>query len=1071
MIRKIYTVILMCLFSALAFEAAAQGKMIQIKGVVQEKTDNQFGLPGVTVAVRATSKDKAVRYGTTTDVDGNFTLSIPENSTVTFSCIGFETVTRKISKPESNLVIYMEEATNLLEETVVLGYQNKSKADVTAAVTVIDTKDLTQAPVSNVMELLQGRVPGLNIQMNNGAPGSTGIINVRGISDISIQNTSDGDYYLSSSTPLFVVDGIPQEEVDDYNSQGLLAGSGVSPLATVPFEDIADIQILKDAAATSLYGSKGAYGVIIINTKRGNSAKPQFDYSMDFKMNIPPRLRDVLAGRLERLSRIEQILQNDTSKWHGYWDIHNNIALSDSLNPYFNNNTDWQDNFYRKTSNMTHNLAVSGGHSKFNYKINGNYYSEAGILKNTDFDRYGIRTNMGYKPNDKFDMFVSVNATLNTTGTGSGSSFSQKGVASGSSASSLLPPPSMYSASNAALSALMVSTDATSVKYEASVDLRYKLPWNIRWSATAGYSYTNSEEETFTPGILNSNRAKIYGASSNSNRLYGRTSLSYDTRLSLFKLGLSVTGEISSNRSKGNSITLTGLPSDYLWGPVGNTSKDAEGSAKTQTEDNTVAFTMTPTFGFGKAEWGDRYVFNPSLRPEANSAYGKGVKWTINPSLGFRWNFHTEPFIKKWGWDKWLDAGSLRLSWGRTTKYKANRYDVWGTYLLNDYTYNGSTVIPIDFATLPNNNLDPVTSTQWNVGTELSVLKRKLSLTLDAYYKQVDNQLSDINLADHNAFTKIKTTEVSIVNYGLELGLVVRPLPTQSPWNLTTTFSLAFNKDVIAKLPNEARQIINDKATVVNKLGSNALSNYLYVYKGVYATDEDVPVDPATGRRLRVGGDNVSADNPDAYFRAGDPIWVDLNGDYVIDEQDKTIVGNSQPRLTGGLSLNLSYKNFSLFTNFSFVLRRDIINKVLADNFASYQNPDRKVGDLKENSALVPIDAFDFWRPEHTNAEYPNPYDYQRASLIKPFRADQTLFMEDGSYFKINGITLSYNLPKSITQFLRIRRASIRMNMNNLYTFSNYSGINPENVDGLGHDKSGGYPSSRSFSMGVSVGF
>lgn len=1064
----------MCLLSALAFDAAAQGKMIQIKGVVKEKGNEQFTLPGVTVAARSTTKDKNARYGTTTDLDGNFILSVPENSTIMFSCIGFESVTRKVTKPVNNMVVFMEEATNLLKETVIVGYQNKSKADNTSSVTVIDTKDLTKAPVSNVMELLQGRVPGLNIQMNSGAPGSTGIINVRGISDISIQTVGSGDdaeYYLSSSTPLFVVDGIPQEEVKDYNSQGLMSGSGVSPLATVPFEDIADIQILKDAAATSLYGSKGAYGVILINTKRGNSPTPEFNYSMDFKMDVPPRLRDVLVGRSERLSRIDQILQNDTSRYHGYWDVHNNLALSDSLNPYFNNHTNWQDNFYRKTYNMTHNLSVSGGSAKFNYKINGNYYTEDGILKNTDFNRYGIRTNMGYKPNDKFDMFVSVNATLNTTASGSGSTFSQKGVASGASASSLLPPPSMYSASNAALGALMVSTDVTDVKYEASVDLKYKLPWNILWAGTAGYTYTNSEEETFTPGILNENMAKIYGASSNSNRIYGRTSLSYNTRLSLLKLGLTVGAEISSNRYNGNSITLKGLPSDYVWGPVGNTPKDAEGSAKTNTEDNTIAFTFNPSFGFGKEEWGDRYVFNPTIRPEANSAYGRGIKWTVNPGLGFRWNFHTEPFIKKWGWDKWLDMGALKLTWGRTTKYMANRYDVWGTYLLGNDTYNGSTVIPIDFATLPNNNLDPVTSTQWNLGTELSFLRRKITLTIDGYYKQVDNQLSDIDLADHNAFDKIKTTEVSIVNYGLELGLIVRPLSLQSNWDVTGTFSLSVNKDVIAKLPNEARQIINKEATVVNKLGSNALSNFLYIYKGVYATDEDVPVDPATGRRLRVGGDNVSADNPNAYFKAGDPIWVDLNGDYVIDEQDKAIVGNSQPRMQGGFSLNVSYKNFSLFTNFSFVLRRDIINKVLANNFSSYQHPDKKVVDLKENSALVPINAYNFWTPDNTHADYPNPYDYQRADLIKPFRADQTLFMEDGSYFKINGITLSYNLPKKLTSFFKVRTASVRVNMNNIYTFTNYSGINPENVDGLGQDNSGGYPSSRSFSMGVTIGF
>lgn len=1071
--KKIYIGALVCLLSMLALDSWAQPKLVRISGVVKEKAGQQYTLPGATVAVRQKVTDKTVRYGTTTDLEGRFSLDVPANSTVVISCIGYESVTQKIVKPMQGMVLFMEESVNLLQETVVIGYQNKSKADNTSAVTVIDTKELTQAPVSNVMELLQGRVAGLNIQMNNGAPGSSGTFTVRGISDISVQNVGSEDnaeYILGSSAPLFVVDGIPQEDVNEFDSQGLLSGSSVSPLATIPFEDIADIQILKDAAATSLYGSRGAYGVVLIHTKRGNSPKPQFDYSMDFKYNLPPRLRDVAVGRAERMARIGQILQNDTSQWKGYWALHQYQALSDSLNPYFNNNTDWQDNFYRSTMNQTHNLAVSGGSEKFNYKINGNYYTEDGIIKNTDFDRYGIRTNMGYAPNEKFTMFVNVNATLNLQGSGSGSSFSQKGVASGASASSLLPPPSIYSASNNALSALMVESDVTSVKYDASLNVTYKLPWNIQWEGTAGYTYNNSENETFTPGILNKNQAKIYGLSKNSHRIYGRTSFSYDTRVNIFKLGLMIGAEISSNRSSGNETTLVGLPSDHLWGPIGNQPSSAGGKATTKTEDNTVSFTFAPHFGIGSKDLGDRYVFNPTLRPEANSAYGREIKWVVNPGLGFKWNYHLEPFVKKLGWD-WLDYGAIRVSWGRTTKYKANRYDVWGTYLLKDYTYNGSTVIPIDFGALPNNQLDPITTTQWNLGTDLYLYNRKIVFTADAYYKQVDNQLSDIDMADHNAFDKIKTTEVSLVNYGLELGLNLRPLSTQSDFDLNCMLNVAINKDVMAKLPNDARQIINDKATVVNKLGSNALSNYLYVYKGVYATDEDVPVDPATGRRLRVGGDKVSSNDPNAYFKAGDPIWVDLNGDYVIDENDKTIVGNSQPRFTGGISINLSYKNFSLFTNCSFVLRRDIINKVLADNFSSYKDPDFEIKNMSEKAALVPIDAYNFWTPDNIHADYPNPFDYQRADLIKPFRADQTLFMEDGSYFKINGITLAYTFPKGWIDFFRIRTARIRFNVNNIYTFSKYSGINPENVNNLGQDTSGGYPSSRSFSMGLTVGF
>ena len=530
------------------------------------------------------------------------------------------------------------------------------------------------------MELLQGRVAGLNVQQNNGAPGSIGTYTIRGISDISIQGVGEGDdqqYILGSSAPLFVIDGIPQEDVGDFDANGLLSGSGVSPLSSLPFEDIEDITVLKDAAATAQYGSRGAYGVILIRTKRGNSAKPQIDFSMDMKVNIPPRLRDVLVGRAERMSRIDQILQNDTSRWNGYYDVNGNQALTDSLNPYYNNNTDWQGNYYRRTVNQTYNLSVKGGSTKFNYKINGNYYSEEGIITNTDFNRYGIRTNMGYAPTEKFNLYVGVNATLGITGSGSGNALQQTGVASGASASSLLPPPSIYSASNAALGALMVEQNTTSVSYDANINMNYQLPWNIRWNVTAGYIYNNTENEKFTPGMLNSNQAQLYGLSKYSDRLYGRTSLSYSGSTGILKYGLTVTGEISSNRSNGNEIRQTGLVNDYLWGPLGYASSWAE--AVTSEEDNTVSFNIAPTIGFKNPTGGkDKYVITPTIRPEANSAYGRGVNGSSIPGVSARWNFDEEKFFKKLNWN-WVDYSAIRASWGRVVKYKATKYDVWGT--------------------------------------------------------------------------------------------------------------------------------------------------------------------------------------------------------------------------------------------------------------------------------------------------------------------------------------------------------------------------------------------------------
>lgn len=1038
-----------------------------VSGVVRDKKNNE-SLPSVNVVVKdASGKIDPVR-STTTNIDGEFTLRIPLPSTIEFSYVGYTTVTRKITEATTNMTILLDEAVNMLDETVIVGFLPQRRGDVTAAVQVVESEDLVQTPVANVMELLQGRVPGLNVQMTTGTPGGVPSFNLRGISDISITRQGD-DFILGSSAPLFVVDGIPQENIDpssDVDAAGLLSGATVSPLSMIPFEDIERIEILKDAAATSLYGSKGAYGVILIETKKG-SGPPRVSYSGNFVVRTPPRLRDVAVGNAERAVRIMQILQNDTSVYHGHNEIHNFPALSDSLNPYWNNNTDWQSIFYDITYNQTHNLSFSGGDYRFSYKVNGNYYTEQGIVKNTDFNRYGIRTGLRYKPDEKFSMDVNISTTVALNSTGSGNAFSQAGVATGSQASSLLPPPSMFTASNDVLSVFSVEDDNVNTSYDANIQIGYKLPYEIGFNGTFGYKYNTTEREKFTPGILNNNQAEWYNLSNNSSNLYAQMLFSRSARISIFRLGLTAGLEFSSYKNSSNTIQMVGAASDHILVPGGRPNNSA-GTTSFSEEDKTLSFIFNPTFGFGlNPIRGERYVFIPNLRPEANSTYGKKVKWTVNPSISFRWNFSREPFADNWNW---LNSGAFRCSWGRTTRYRSTRYDIWGTYRLGEDTYNGIPVIPIDFGLLPNDKLKPVTSTTWNFGSEMSFFDNRLRFTGDLYYKQTDNQLSDIQLADHNAFENARSIETSLVNYGVEILVGGRPLSPQSPWILDMSLSLAMNKDVIAKLPNEARQIINNDAMIVNRLGSNALSNYLFVNRGVYATDADVPVNPATGERMKAATNNKSGY---IHLQGGDPIWVDVNGDYIIDAKDKVVVGNSQPRFTGGFNANLRYKAFSINTNFSFIVKRDIINKALGDRFNAYSNPLDK--NLNNRGAITPINTYQFWQEDRIHAQYPNPFDYIRGGTdgnkVDFFRPDQTLFMEDGSYFKINGISLNYSLPKRILSYFGVTMIRLNASANNIYTFSKYSGINPENVNGLGHDTSGGYPNSRSYTAGVMIDF
>lgn len=1023
--------------------------MVTISGTVYEKGGARETLVGLHIVGRdpKTKKTYAGSYAVT-DKNGKFTIKAPLNAELYFTYVSFQPSTYQVKGAASDVVVYMEEEESMMNEVVVIGYQEKSRASVAGSVVKISTKDLTETPVANAIELLQGRVPGLDIQLNNGLPGAMGQITIRGISDISVVGNAEDGYDLNFSTPLFVVDGIPQTEVSTYDAQGLISGSGISPLSSIPFEDIDNIQILKDAAATSLYGSEGAYGVILIETKRGNSPTPQVSYSANFTVSTPPRLREVAVGNAERLLRMHQVLQYDTSRYHGHNEIMYMPSISDSLNPYWNNNTDWQGQFYRVTYNHSHNLRFSGGDDDFNYKINGNYYTEKGIIKSTNFDRYALGSIVEYRPNNRFRISIDTKLSMTANNTGSGNAVSQTGVAAGASASSLLPPPSLYSASVKALQVFSVKKSSSSTDYSVSANIGYRLPWDINWTGTFHYKYHGLERESFTPAILSDNnyQTETENVSENSSEIYLRTLAGRVINIYLIQLSLHAGIEYKNSKSTGNTVHVDGLPNDYVLGPVGHNL--SSGTAKVSENKSTFSLIFTPSFNFLSPKFGNKYVFAPSLRPEISSIYGEKTKWLIHPSLGFRWNISQEPFMSRF---TKVNAMSLRLSWGRTVKYSASRYAVWGSYDIDpDNLYDGEMYIPVNPDYLPSAHLDPVTSTSWNAGHEAQFFNGRFRSTVEVYYRQVDNQLSDIYLPDHTGFGKLRSAETSLVNYGLEVALSGRPLPKQSEWDLSCGLNFAINKDIVTKLPNEARQIVNRDAGVANRLGMNTTSMLMYINKGVYAFDEDVPVDPVTGRRLRVGN-NSSAD---AYFKAGDPIWVDINGDYIIDENDRVVAGDARPRMTGGLYANLTYKGFSLHVSTNFVVRRDVVNQVLAAKFDAYRNPLlRTTNSLRSNAALAPIEKYNFWTETNRyNATYPNPFDYTHANVIRPFRRDQTLFMEDGSYFKIGSISMSYRLPKGLLARLGTRSASLKASVNNIWTFSGYSGITPESVTALGYD-------------------
>ena len=1054
-----YAVIIFSLFLLLGFntETIAQQKKVVVKGTVMDRAA-KTPIPGAIVL-----SGKPIAPVGQTDANGKFSVSVNEGSELTFKYIGYKSVTRKVTA-DHTVNVSLEEEINSLKEQVIIGYGKKTKEVSTGSSVIITAKDIQDVPVANVMELLQGKVAGLNIQNNNGTPGMRGSTTIRGISNLNISGSGD-KAFLTPTSPLFVVDGVPVDDNADYSYGFESAGPGISPISLIPVEDIQQIEVLKDAQATSLYGSRGAYGVILITTKRGNSKIPIISYTGSLSIATPPALRKVIGGKGERLMRIDQILNYDTSYYNALNNINKNPFLADSLNSYYNNSTNWQSYYYRTTLNQTHNVNISGGDRLFNYKVNTGYYNEKGIVENTDFTRYNLGMNAQYAPNDRFKLMASLTNALTNSSAGGGNSLSQTGLADGASSSSLLPAPSLYTASNGLLNTLNVKNDNKVINITANIDVEYEIFKGLRASNTLSYNYMTQGTDKFTPGSLSDGFNEVYNYFDRKNTLYDRTRVAYVKEVAeKHNFSASVFTEVNATNFRADAMKQKSTPNDHVTGPLGNDWVNSLGGTLNNLND-VRGVSLAAAFSYNYMQ---KYVLDLTYRWDGSSTNGPDAGYSKSPAIAARWNFNKEKFLNSIS--NWLDYGSIRVSYGKNITPTGSVYDVYGKYIAGG-NYNQLPTVGLDLGVIPNTGLMPTTTTQYNAALELGFLNR-FNLTFETYYKQVDNMLRGKDISNINAFSKVQTNEMSLVDYGYELNLSARMLPTGKDFSWTLSANGALNKDVMAHLPDGVSQLMfvdgNTGQNILYRLGRNALTNVLLNTSGVYANNSQIPVDPLTGLRYRAG--SATSVNGLSYFRAGDPRWTDVNGDYILDANDYVSAGNSQPLITGGLNSFMQYKGFSLNVQGTFTLKRDVLNNATSSLFQNFSDP----LDLDKNQGLrglVPLEQFKYWKKLGDNANYPNPYDYLRYSYTSPFRFDQTLFQEDGSYFKLSVVTLSYNLDKNFLKKFGMSSLRVYGTAYNVYTFSNYSGPNPESVSDLGRDTSGGYPSARRYIFGLNVQF
>ncbi|MGN0003776.1 MAG: SusC/RagA family TonB-linked outer membrane protein [Sphingobacterium composti] len=1042
-LKNIYTTIFIILL--LVLEATAQ---VNVTGKVVDENNN--GLSGVTILLASSGRSIGITNNT-----GAFSIRVEPKSALLFKLVGFDQKRVTLGNNQTSLTVMLNSSETDIDEVVVRGYVARSKEVTTGSSFTLTEKDIRDVPVS-LDQLLQGKVPGLNIQVNTGAPGFRGTTQIRGLSTLNITGSGD-ESFLQPTSPLYVIDGVPldADRASEYGFQQ--QGPGVSPLSMIPPEDVASIEILKDAQATSLYGSLAAYGVIIITTKRGNSEVPRVRYTNNTFVKTPPKLRETLGGNLERQLKLNQIIDNALYQSH----IDQIITLphlSDSLNAYFNNSTNWQSLYYNTTYNHSHNVNIDGGNPQLSYKANVGYFTEKGIIRNTGFDRYSGNLRMEFNPDRKFKFIGQVYTQLAKQNKGDGLGLLQTGVANSGLSSTLLPPPSFYLASSEYVSSLKTNNDNNTRLIRPYIEGAYELFTGLRLSSSLSYEFVSKSEDTFTPAAANNQFSSVYAFTGRETQLYNRNIITYSKSINeKHNLFFNFFNELRNIDRLYNATRQQRTPNDQFQGPIGFDGFNSRGGGVLSNflDQKALSFAIAGSYDFSR-----RYVVDLSYRVDGNSGNGFNNLYTKNPAVGVRWNLHNEPFMKD---QEWLRLGSVRGSWGVNVMPNSTLDRIYGRYNVTG-KYNNTTGVIIDYGQIPNPYLKPTTSTQYNFGLDLNVFNNKFEVIYDTYYKNVDNLLFPENLNNTTGFNVIYANGAAIANYGHEIAVTLRPITT-ADFNWTVTFNGAYNKDVLLKLPSNynGQYITWDNTNgqnIVFRVGTSTMSNYLLINKGVYSTDEDVPVDPASGIRYRT--------NNGTYFQAGDPIWEDRNGDYILDSKDYVRTGNSQPLITGGFATTLNYKNWSVNMYASYTAIRTILNNALAQRMGLMQNP---FGVDNNNKVVVPLDNIDMWRNSGDIAKYPYAYDYARAGSIRPFRYDQTLWEEDGSYFKLNNLIVSYMFKRDFMRRFGLANLRVYASTDNLITFSKYSGPNPENVSSMGRDLSNGYPLARTYNIGLNLEF
>jgi TonB-linked SusC/RagA family outer membrane protein len=1035
---------LMCLFGY-AQERVASGTVKDASGE---------GLPGVNIIVKGTTS------GTTTDADGNFSLNAGGEDVIAISFIGYISQEIVVGNQTTFDVTLAEDVTTL-NEVVVVGYGEQSRRDLTGAIASVNGNDIDEVPVPSLDAMMQGRAAGVQITTASGAPGAGVQVKIRGNTSINAGND-----------PLYVIDGVP---IRNQSFGGGITGpeGAPNPMSDINPNDIASIEILKDASAAAIYGARAANGVVLITTKRGSRGGTKFDFNNYIGIQETPRQIPLLDG-----DQVKTFLLEAVTNAGGNLD--NEQALMDDPTradfELYNNNTNWQDGVLQQALIQNYNIGMRGGESKTRYALSLGYFDQEGVIIESRYKRFTSRFNLDHEVSRK----IRIGNSLSFTRATGNRQYNKDAYETALQKLPYFPMymqdslgneiPGLYFTGdwrgNPLPMARTLRNDTYTNRLIGNIYAEWDIIPNLTFRTTFGADYSGYREKTFRPksAIVNSFREAGEQFTEDLSWL-NENILTYSKTFNEIHNLTALVG-YTQQQSKWDRLRAAGrnAPSDLV--PSLNASAQI---------DNAYSFVsrwgISSILSRVNYIYNDKYSIAASIRRDGSSRFGVNNKYAVFPSVSGYWRVSNEPFFANF---KGISDFKIRGSYGQTGNQNIGdflsraRFGVVGQY-------NGqSAVAPLNFA-VP--NLSWETTRQSNIGLDLTLWDDRIMLIADYYVKKTDDLLVEVQLPTSSGFNTSLQNIGSTRNEGVELGVSGKIL-TKSAFKWDASFNISHNNNIVTKLPG-GKDIIQFAwiYSGIAREGEQLGTFYGWQSLGVYSRDEDAYLtqigtdengeaqydlvknvpgseparnengEPMVLRNLSSGG---------VAFRGGDVIFEDINKDGVINNDDQKIIGRAQPKIFGGFTNTFTYKGFDLNIFLQFQAGNDVVNAARRglENMQDHTNQSiavtrrwRKQGDVTDMPRAV-------YRDDIGNSRF------------------STRWIEDGSYMRIKTVTLGYNLPSSLIDRTVFNSGRVYVTTQNLLTFTKYRGVDPEFTGGVivgGIDWST-FPQPRTLTIGVNFG-